>query len=705
MHSAPSRPQPTPPPALPAPEPQGNDLLQLVSTLLEHPRLLLLCALAGFLPALLYLQRQPVLYRASLVLLSESPRPLVRFDSDPATASGDSPIQNALDALQGQPVLLRTLRSLQLESNPTFAPLPRSESETLQALLSHVQTRPRKGSQGIEVRAEHPDAATASSLANALAESFLAEHREEQARSHGSSMQLLLQEADSLKARLQKSEEALQSYLESHNAASLEEKQDTVTSALKTQAANLASARATRIRLETDVEAIAKYQAQPEQLLSVASIAQHPTVASQQSLITDLLSRIATLRLRYTEKHPRLIQTRLQLQEAENAVLRAALQIPDTLQTELERARATERNFAAALKEQERQSLALGRQAISYHVLSRDVETDRSLYQAVLRKMKETDVAAGIHTPSFRVLSAAPIPSAPMPRKAPQILLLGTLAGLFLGAAALAGKNLFQASVRSPEEIEECCGLPVLASLVRQSELRQPLPFDSLLLTPNLPLCEGFRTLRASLHLRARKHGRNCFLFTSPLPGEGKSICSSGYALALAQQGLRTLLIDADLRRPSLEHKILGTQQLPGLADILQNRATLTSASCPTNIPNLFLLPAGDHGPKAFELLSTPRFPALLELARTQFDCIILDCAPVLPVSDAALLGQWVDSVCIVIRYAKTPRHSLLRTLRLLHDAHAPIEGLVLNAVHPRSLPRYDYLCKASRTPPHAQPA
>jgi uncharacterized protein involved in exopolysaccharide biosynthesis len=331
-----------------------------------------------------------------------------------------------------------------------------------------------------------------------------------------------MDEAKRLKQQLQKSEEALQAYKETNEAASLEDRQDTVTTTLKVQGNNLAEARGVRIRLESDVADMQRFQGKPDELLSIVSIAQHPSIVTLRSQIKEIQSRISTLRLVYTEKHPKMIQATTQLRDAEASLKNTVLEIPETLKADLERAQGTERNFETALKEQEKQALALNRQSISFKVLARDVDTDRALYESILRKLKETDVARGVQLSDLRLFESAALPGAPAPRPTIKFLALGFFAGLIVGSATVLGSCLMEGAWRSAEEVEGATGLPVLSTVPRLEGRGAAFSILQGMSDPSQPVLEAFRSLRTSLHLSARKRGKNCFLFTSALPNDGK---------------------------------------------------------------------------------------------------------------------------------------------------------------------------------------
>ncbi len=675
--------------------PNVPDFNQVALVLKEQGWFVGVCAMAGLLTGGVYLQKMPLVHESTAVLQLEPRGRVLGFEPENTQSPSSEPgLQTILEAFRSRALMERATTDLKLTEDPNFSATPLAAEQAQARLAGCLEVRQRRGTQLIDITARHPGAAVSQQLANGVAHAFIQLQLDQRSSGARSVLEFLVAEADRLKKRLQKSEEALQTYKETSQAASLEDRQDTVITSLKVQGNNLAEARGARIRLESDVADMARFEGLPEELMRILSVAQHPSILSTRAQIAELQSRISTLRLRYTDKHPRLIQASTQLRDAESSLRKAVLQIPTTLRADLERAIATEHNFEIALKDQEKQALALNRQSITYKVLARDVDTDRALYESILRKLKETDVASGVQLSDLRIFETAPLPNAPAKKSVLKFLGLGLFAGVFIGSATVLASCMMEGAWRTPEEIEAETGLPVLSTVPRLSGRESSSNILKSLSDPTQSVLEAFRSLRTSLHLSARKRGKNCFLFTSALPDDGKSFCAIGYALTLANQGVKTLLIDADMRSPSLEKTMLGSSDLPGLVDLLEGSVQLSKAITPTRTPGLHLLPAGKVLQNASELLTRKGIHAILSAAREQYDCIVMDSAPVHSVSDAMLRAEAVDSVCLVVRYAATPRKSAMRAIHLFEEHCTPIEGIVFNGANPNSVYGHYAECK-----------
>ena len=484
----------------------------------------------------------------------------------------------------------------------------------------------------------------------------------------------LRQESDRLKAKLQDAEQAVQKFREDHNAVSLEDKQNIIVEKLKELNLKVTEAKSERLKLEADVATIKQGKAKtPEELLTLPSVAALPVVATLRQELADRESKF---------------KAESQLNGLQQSLNRTLVNVGNMVVKSYEAAKATEAKLTAALQEQEQAALELNKIAIPYNALVREVETDRALYESVLTRMKVTNVAKGIWENGIRVIETPFVAARPAKPAKLKILVLALLGGFVLGCGLVVGTDLADNSVRSVHHVENISGLSVLTSVPESK--RKDLDKESALTSdPASYEAEAFRSLRTAISFLGPEKDRKTVLFTSANPAEGKSYCSLNYAVALAHTGLRTLLIDADLRRPNLSKVLLADTKAQGLTDCLTRRASIADCCKPTGIENLFILPAGERASKPAELLASCDFAALLKEALLHFDRIVLDSAPVNAVSDTQLIAKDVQSVCFVVRAVKTPGRAIVRACTLLAQTGSHPDGIVFNRLPRRSRDRY----------------
>ena len=443
-------------------------------------------------------------------------------------------------------------------------------------------------------------------------------------------------------------------------------------------------------------------------------------VSAARSSIIQIEAAITTLALRYKEKHPRMMAAKASLAEAKDKLRQAVLAQRPILRNTIEQTKATEASLQQALQAQQGVAVNLNRTAIGYQELARQAETDRALYESVLRQIKDTNLAKDVKANAVSVIEHSPLPNSPVSPQPKKTILLGLLGGLAVGLAFVFGIDALDRSIKTVDQAESTLGLPVFAAVPDTTDegpvsrlKRRKKAFGSsnyrvVVETPESPAAEAFRNLRAALSLLGPEAERKVSLFTSAVPNEGKSFTSANYSLALAQQGYRVLLIDGDLRRPNV-HKIFrfpnarnnsDEDSAPGVTDCLVGEADVASAA--RQIPageiqlvdesieltedilaatggQLFVLAGGRRAPNPAEILAGPFFGQLIAKAATLFDRVVIDSAPILAVSDTLLMMPHVQTVCIVVRAAKTPRPAVRRAITLLAKSGIRPAGLVLN--------------------------
>jgi len=395
--------------------------------------------------------------------------------------------------------------------------------------------------------------------------------------------------------------------------------------------------------------------------------------------------------LRYTEKHPKMIEARTELDDEKRILMDNVKKVPTLIHAEREAAVAMEERFAAEVKEQEGMAMNLDDAHIEYDVLSRNVQTDQAMYDGILTRLKEAKVATGGEATNVHVFEPALIPGEAMQARKSLTLGISLGGGLAAGLLLSLGLNFLDSSLKTVDQAEDVLGLTVLASIPRQSPSRLRESSLSLVKAPGSVVAEAFRSLRTAVYLAGRSRGRKIVLFTSTLVAEGKTFCSANYATALAQQGLRTLLIDADLRSPMIGTVLLSSRKLPGLADLLSRRVDAEAAIHETEIENLWVMPAGELVPNPAELLACSDVGEMMRQLGERFERIVIDTAPVMAVSDTLLLLEHAQAICLVVNSNKTARKWILRAIKLIAEAGSRPDGVILNQMPMRMAGYYSY--------------
>lgn len=674
----------------------GFDYRMFLHQLLAKSWIVVLCLLAGLGGGFFYLYKTPKLYQSHLTLeVDVQNQHLVPGEPLlPENLASLEQLRTIEQNLRNRQLMERIAKANDLVDNHDF--LPPSEdgrpysNEAIATVLSNIVNPViRRGTRLIDVFVVHTDPKIAQTLADSVGREYIKQSIQKRTGGAGLALDFLKEQAEGLRQKVAADEQALQKYREEHGV-SLDSNENIVDAKLKDLNNRVTLAKSDRMRIEGDFQKIEQYKNDADQLLTVPSIANHPTVVDIRNQITSLNAAIANLAQRYKEKHPRMIQARSQLAELKRAQHEAVLRLPPLLKSEYNNLAENEKNLGTALGDQEKASLDLNQQIIPYHAMQRDLDADKGLYETLLKRINETDVTKGIQADPVQVVEQAtfsPLPVSPLPGR---VLLLAVIGGLALGVGIVGLIYFLDRTIKTVDQAEHYLELPVLCAV---PDMKFPAQKSYLLMVkePNATAAEAFRTLRAGLSLLGPEDERKVLLFTSAVPSEGKSFSSTNYAVSLAQQGYRTLLIDADLRRPSI-HKIFEIpSNRPGVTDCLVGRKALRDTAQGCEIENLFVLSGGVKAPNPSELLASQSFGRLVEEAKGQFDRIVIDSAPVLAVSDTLIITPHIQSLCLVVRSGHTPRNAVQRAISLLDGVSNRPVGVVLNRLPRKSGISYYY--------------
>ena len=538
---------------------------------------------------------------------------------------------------------------------------------------SRISVEPVRASRLVDVLFVSPDAALAARSANTLAEEYVQQNLELRRQNMERSLEWLSQELARQKTIVEASERAMAQYREDQNALSLEDRQNIVISRLNQLNEAATRARTNRAQKESLYERLGTFGAKrtPD---SIPEILQNPYIQSLKAQVAELERRKALLSERYGDKHPEMLTVNASIQDATRQLNLEIAKAVDAIRHDYESAMLEERTLASALEEQKAIATDLDRKSVTYTVLQRDAQSNRELYQTLLRREKELQVLANSRGNNVRLVERAGVPGAPFSPNLRRAMMLGTIVAFLVAVGLVLALDYLDDTIKTPEDVARL-GLPFLALIpaVRAGRDRRTLP-------ANTDFSEAIRSLRTSIALSTRQGG-SIVLVTSAQPLEGKTTTACNLASALAYGGAKVLLIDADMRRPGV-HKGFGLDNRCGLSELLSGQAHLTQAVQRLAEPDLWIMPAGSTPPNPSELLASGRMEALLgQVQNGPFDWVIVDTPPVLAVTDASILTQWVSGVAFVVGSEMTRRRLAERAIETLAAGRPRILGAVLNRV------------------------
>jgi len=456
-----------------------------------------------------------------------------------------------------------------------------------------------------------------------------------------------------------------------------------------------------------------------------------PEAANPASLLNHLREQEAALKAEYADAsakygsaYPRLIQIKEKLGSVRSSIAAELGKVAARAKSEYELAASREAAARNAFAEQKAVAAQMNDKATDFLMAKHEAESSRVLYEHLLEKLKEAGVLAGLHSSALHVLDPARVPTIPAAPNVPLYLGLGAISGLFLGLVSVFVVEAVDRTVRDVREVETTTHVPVLGvipdarvmpesgfKLLRKASARErpngAMQNTLLLSLGNPAVAEAFRAVRTALLLSRLDDGSKVLMVTSGMPQEGKSFVSLNLAAAFTYNGGRVLLVDADLQRGNLS-RVLNQGEGLGLSDIVRavpkigshfpsNQVLFQDLDVSTayrqidDIPGLTFIPAGDCSHHASELLGSQQMSAVIESWRNQFDYVLIDTPPAVPVTDPVILSRKVDAVIVVVRFAVTSQPCIQRTIRLLRDVRAPRLGVLVNAMDLRSPEYFHY--------------
>jgi capsular exopolysaccharide synthesis family protein len=616
--------------------------------------------------------------------------------------------QTQYKILQGRDLALRAVKRLKLQTVPEFngtgakppaltqaitdlkakvvalvrgdaavparrAGAPLSDNQQADAFLGRVQVAPVRGSRLVDVYFVSADPQFAARAVNVLGEEYVNQNLEFRLQNTDKTLQWLTEEVAKQQNVVQTSERMLAEYRENKNALSLEDRQNIIVSRLNQVNDAASRARMTRIQKE----ALYNQVAAATDRESLSTIASNPFVQQLKTRVAELQREKLRLEDRYGQKHPDIQRVNDQIADAQRQLDVEVDRNVAAIKADYQAAVAEEKQLGRDLETQKAQATDLNRKSIDYSVLQREAESNRQVYESLLQREKEMRVVSNSRANNVRLLDQAETPGSPFTPNTRRAWMMALLFGLGLGVAAAFVIDYLDDTVKTPEDVTWRLHLNFLGLVPkvhgdRHPLLSGPVPHD---------FGEAFRALRTALVASSGTDATRLIAVTSTQPLEGKTTTAANIALALAIGGARVLIIDADMRRPSL-HKAMRLPNDRGLAELLGGKAKMREVVQRCGDPNLLVISAGHTPSNPSELLGSDRMRAFLhQLATGPFDWIIIDTPPVLAVTDAVVLAPLVHAVSFVIGAEMTRWRLAERAIETLQAGHPRTIAAILNRV------------------------
>lgn len=609
----------------------------------------------------------------------------------------DRYLKTQTDIIRSRGLALRVAQKLKLVGNPAFfrsqeVPLPgpdkTAEDQRIAAvelLRSNLTVELPRDSRIVTIRFESTDPETSAQVVNAYAGEFIQSNLQRKFDSSAYARSFLAEQLDEARIKLETSERALNAYsrdtglIRTENASTAGKEgsagsgNSVVTASLLqiNTAANEATAR--RIEAEGRWRSISDVP-----LLSAPQVVSNNTVANLLAERAKLEGALAEERSRHLEDYPTVKSKQRQVDTLNQQIQQAAANVRNAVRSEYQSALNAEQQLKAQVNQLKSATLTEQDSTVQYGLLAREVDTNRAVYDGLLERFKTLNAIAGVSLSNVNVIDQGEAPADPSSPNLFKNLALGLLLGLGLASITVFLKDQFDDTIRVPEDVEPKLGLPLLGVVPKATS---GTPGDALA-DPKSPISEAYNSLRGSLLYSTPSGLPQVMLVASAQPSEGKTTSSLAVASGFARMGKRTLLIDADMRRPSL-HRRAELSNDKGLSALLTSRQSLAEVVIALEQEYLSVLPAGPVPPSPTELLSHSRIEELLREAAQSYDVVLIDSPPVLGLADSPLIAALVDGVIFVVEADRSRRGALKTSLRRLRAMRAVMLGAVLTKFDP----------------------
>ncbi len=689
--------EPTPVAKPASPVAMGSPLL--LEVLWRRRATVVVTIIATMALAAAYLVVAKPVYRAAANLRIEQNAPKVFSENQGSSLDSDSFLQTQQDVLTSTAVVQRALDSLNWRSMKTFANLHMDPAAWLQqsGVLGVDQVR-KSDILSVSMESRYP--VEAASIANAIAQAYLTEQSSEKSTIGKTMVASLQAQRDLVEKSRVDAQGKMQQYQQKNGVVALgTDKANSVTDQVTLLSSSLELARMQTFQDNAQVNAIQAALSSPDAIEGFVAAQEvngkvppnhdledlRSKLADAETRLTFMANRLGAKNQQYLDSKAIVDSYQQQITEKERAIAMAQL---DSAQLTLAAAQENEEQISEALDKAKAAAMAQAPDAAEFTKLQTetdDLQKQEAALDARIAEVTLNDISAG--PLNAELLDAAEVPGHPVKPVKWMIMGAAMLMGWIAGMGLALLREHRDALLRSVEEIPYLLGTPVLASVPRiNTSLTSVARGQLVRLDPHSPSAEAYRSVRTALHLSAAS--AKTVLMASPSSGDGKSTAASNLAIAFAESGDRTLLIDCDLREP-VQHLIFESDGTRGLSGVMSGETKLSDAIRPTRTDGLYLLPCGPVPGNPTDLLTSKRFAGMLKALRETFDRIIIDSPPLVQVADGRVLSAAADVTLLVLRMNKSARPLGQIAVEGLDRSGANLVGAIANDVTPRRDGRY----------------
>ena len=587
---------------------------------------------------------------------------------------------------------LRSLWFLEGKPGETLSPEEQEQRElrsVIERLRNNLQVTNPRNSYTIRIEFTADSPRRAAEIANTLAELYLTEQLEAKFEATRRANEWLSERLEGLRLEVQAAEQAVKNVRE--RGGIIEARGGTILQQqLSDINAQLVEARVKVSRADARLRSAREVMNRPGGIETIGEVIDSRTIQQLRSEESNLRRKRAELSQRFGPRYPEMIQVEAELKDLQEKLNEEVARIIQSLENELRIARAGEQALQRSLSELRSEAGQSMEVELELMQLERMAESARAVYQNFLGRFQETRDQGELQRTDARIIAMASIPLEPSAPKKNVILMVSATLGMLLGIVAAFLLEALDRGYRTAGQLEAATGLPVLGMIPLLGRF-EGTPLEYLKKKPFSMLAESLRNIKAAIQMSHIDQPPKTVLITSSLPSEGKSSTAMALARSAAQAGSKTILIDADLRLPTIAKAFPAANFEVRLEDVLQGESHLDRAIVKDPDSNLSILAAHGKTPTIAEMLGSQRMKALLSKLEEHYDLVIIDSPPSMGISDTWDLAKRVDAVVLVVRWAETPRDTVQAALHNLYKLDIPVTGIIMTMVNMKKQSAYGY--------------
>ena len=563
-------------------------------------------------------------------------------------------------------------------------------ADPVSKLLHALKVTPVRGSRFVDLTIASTDPEEAARISNIWSDKYIEHTLSEKIAVSSQASKWLSEQIESLQEKVTNSELALQQFKEERNIISPEERQNIVVQKLSELNSAVIRANMAKLKLQTRYRQL-KELLSKNSWESLTNLIESPQVNTLNSDLLQLKMKRAELSGTYKDKHPKMSSILSQIKTLELIIEEEVRKFVRKWKDNYEIAKLEEATLRKALEVQKKDALELNKKTVQYNVLKRESEGNRKLFDVLLNRLKETSLTEGMEFNNIRILDYAQVPTSPVRPNKQRMLLLAALVGIFGGFALALFMEYLDDRIKTESDVEQYLGLPFLGTIPAISGEEKEALYMITDKMPKAMISEAFRSLRTSVLFSSSDNEIRTIMLTSGGPGEGKTTVAINLAVTMAHEGKKVLLLDCDLRRPTL-HKVFDMKEKLGLSNLLVDHSIeIDQAIHETEVDNLDIILCGPIPPNPSELLGSKRMQEIISLFEEKYDRVIFDSPPSISLADAAVLGRAVDGVLLVVDSKTTARGKAQKSVKALSEVGANLIGVALNRVNINEEGYYGY--------------